>query len=359
MNALRDQLTAHLDATTPPPPDLPAVLGRGRRIRRRRTAVAASSLAVVAVAIGGLALSTRSTAPELPTFPASGEARVDGGLRAYAMPGRALHMAGRTFPDAALDYLDTDAVATPAGVVTYDAGLPVLLQPSGNTVLLDRGPTDRPRDFHPTAKADAARPLVAYALIDNGRVTVKVYDLDQRTVLAAAETPCRQRCSDTVIDGLDSGTVFVRTREGTQVWDFRTDTWTRFAGPRTRVADVRNGVVLYDGPAPTSSAPGWRYVAGAIDAQLTYDGEHVLYWTSVLKPTRPGGTTLRLAEGPKKMGPAWFTFDTDGSVLVAVYPSDSGGDFPVYDCPLSGAACDALEPLAPGAGDPMFMGDDM
>jgi hypothetical protein len=275
------------------------------------------------------------------------------------MPGRELHLAGRTFPDAALELLDTDAAATPRGVVTSDHGLPVLLEPSGATVLLDRGPTDDVRGFHPTVKADAAEPLVAYGFIVDGQVTVKVYDLDRQTVVASSVVPCGEGCSDTVIDGLDSGTVFVRNHEGTSTWEYRTDTWSQLAGQGTRVADVRNRVVLYAGKPPTSPAEGWRYVHGAVDAQLSFDGRHVLDWTADLEPTRPGGTTLTLAEGPHRPGYAFFTFDTDGSVLVSIGPSDPGGDFPVYDCPLSGEACDELEPLAPGAGDPMFIGDDM
>ena len=360
MNRLHDQLARHLDATVPPPADLPAVLRRGRRLRRRRTAVAGVACAAVAAAVvGGVALATDGPAdPDGLRFAATGDADVRDGLRAYAMPGRALHMAGRTFPAEALDYLDTDAVATAQGVVTYDAGLPVLLEPSGSTVVLDRGPTDQPEGFHPSAKADAAQPLVAYAFIVDGRVTVKVYDLDRRTVVAAADVPCGEGCSDTVIDGIDSGTVFVRNHEGTTTWDYEADTWTRLAGKLTRVADVRNRVVLYDGPAPSSTADGWRYVRGAVDSQLSFDGRHVLGWSAVLEPTRPGGTTLTLQEGPRTPGYAFFTFDTDGSVLVAVGPAD-GGDFPVYDCTLPDGACEALQALAPGSGDPMFVGNDM
>jgi hypothetical protein len=275
------------------------------------------------------------------------------------MPGRVLHMAGRSFPVEALDYLDTDAVATLEGIVTYDKGLPVLLEPSGATVLLDTGPTERLRTFHPTAKADAAQPLVAYGLIADGEVTVRVYDLDQRQVVAESVVPCEERCSDTVIDGIDSGTVFVRDHEGTTTWDYAAGTWSHLAGRATRVADVRNQVVLYAGPAPDAPADGWRYVPGPVDSQLSFDGSHVLGWSSILEPTASGGKALTLAEGPTKPGYAFFSFDTDGSVLVSIGPSKAGGDFPVYDCPVTGAACEPLEPLPPGAGDPLFIGADM
>jgi hypothetical protein len=362
VSTFRDQLAAHVDAAVPPPADLPAVVRRGRRLRRRRTtSVVASAVAVVAVTAGGVALSTRGPATsDLPAFTPSGPAaEVGRGLQAYAMPGRSLHMAGRTFPAEALDYLDTDAVATPVGIVGYDHGLPVLLEPSGATTLLDVGPTDTPAGFHPTAKADAAAPLIAYALILDGRATVKVYDLERREVVASSEVPCGERCADTVIDGLDSGTVFVRDHDGTSTWDYENDEWAPLAGPRTRVADVRNRVVLYDGPAPEAPVDGWRYVPGPIDSMLSFDGKHVLGWSAVLDPTVPGGQPVRLAEGPRKPGYAFFAFDTDGSVLVSIGPSKAGGDFPVYDCPVTGAACETLAPLHPGAGDPLFIGADM
>jgi hypothetical protein len=243
--------------------------------------------------------------------------------------------------------------------VSYDHGLPVLLEPSGSTVLLDRGPTDDVSGFHPTVRADAARPLVAYAFLVDGVVTVKVYDLDRRRVVAASTVPCREGCSDVSVDGLDSGTVFVSNHDGTRAWDYRSDQWSLVAGRGTVVADVRNRVVLYAGDPPTSPVDGWRWVHGAIDAQLSFDGRYVLDWSSVLEPTDPAGRPVTLAEGPRRPGYAFFAFDTDGSVLVSVGPRTSGEDFPVYDCPLSGEPCDELAPLPPGGGDPLFIGHDI
>jgi hypothetical protein len=118
------------------------------------------------------------------------------------------------------------------------------------------------------------------------------------------------------------------------------------------VADVRSQTVLYDGPRPTVTLDGWTYVAGAIDAQLSFDGANVLYWSPVLKPVSPGGDTIHL-DVPKDA--QFFTFDTDGSVLVA-----TTSDPAVFlDCELPSGACEEIGRLRMTGGDPMFIGDDM
>jgi hypothetical protein len=102
-------------------------------------------------------------------------------------------------------------------------------------------------------------------------------------------------------------------------------------------------------------------VKGAIDAQLTFDGRHVLYWSSHLEPTTPGDAPIDLEVGQaRKPGgyvDGFFAVDTDGSILVAHakrYP-----DFTVYDCEVPSGACTELGPLTPTGGDPMFIGVDM
>ena len=133
--------------------------------------------------------------------------------------------------------------------------------------------------------------------------------------------------------------------------------WTLLGKDAFRVADVRNGRVLWSdappAPAPDSPVAHWRYTKGAIDAELSHDGRHVLYWSSTLKPTEPGGKAIRL----KLKNATWFTFDTDGSVLAAV----SGGDqnSTVYDCKLPSGACERIGSVTTKSGDPMFIGNDM
>ena len=125
------------------------------------------------------------------------------------------------------------------------------------------------------------------------------------------------------------------------------------------MADVRNGVILYDGPAPDgAAAASYRLVKGAIDAQLTYDGKYVLYWSSRLEPTG-GGRPILLDQGDTGRGPAygWWAVDTDGSVLTAV--PGRGNRSTVYDCALPSGHCTELGPLSTLHGDPMFIGVDM
>ncbi len=98
-------------------------------------------------------------------------------------------------------------------------------------------------------------------------------------------------------------------------------------------------------------------MAGAIDSQLTYDGAHVLAWSSTLEPTAPDGDALVLEQGPAGKGLGFWTIDTDGSVLVMTtkkYP-----DFTVYDCVVPSGACEKIGSLQPTSGDPMFIGNDM
>jgi hypothetical protein len=186
---------------------------------------------------------------------------------------------------------------------------------------------------------------------------ITVRDLSTGRDIATTEAGCGA-CDGMVIDAVDRGVVFVRDPDGTRTWDSATDEWDDFAGPGTRVADVRNGVVLYDGSAPTGSG-GWRTVTGPVDAQLTFDGEHVLSWASRLEPVDPRGTPVVLERGPVDGGLGFWSLDTDGSVLVAAPERRYEDGYTVYDCVLPSGECEEVGPLDPAGGDPAFVGDDM
>lgn len=359
---LRTALADRLDTVEAPRGDLQAAVRAGTRRRRvRRGAVAAGTvgaLALVAVVATG---QLRDTVADhtVVDYPSLGRMDFGGGLRAYADPGHEVHLGGRTFDASDLEWLDTDAAATPSGMVFYDAARPMLLGEDGEVTALVADPVESHGGFHPTAKADSASPSVAFATLRDGVATITVRDLESGEDTGSLDVECG-RCDDLVIDGLDGGVVFYRTAAGTSVWDVAGDEPRVFAGPRTRVADVRAGVVLYDGPEPsTAAARDWRLVPGAIDAQLTFDGRHVLYWSSRLQSTEPGGAPVTLEQGPTQVGALGFwAVDTDGSVLVATvagkYP-----DYTVFDCEVPSGACTPLGPLAPQGGDPMFIGNDM
>ena len=335
----------------------PCAEGRGLR-RRRRVAATAGAVAAAVVAVAALAVGApsgprsardpqpvarwrRSAAWTSPTGCAPTprpEARSTSG----AAPSRARR----------LRFLDTDATATPYGVLFYDRGVPRLLGRSGRVRDLEPGAgAERP---HPTAKVDSQRPYVAYSVVRAGRSMLTVRNLATDGVVARHPMP-----RGAVIDGIDRGIVLLRTRGGTEAWDVRTDGVRGLAGPGTRVADVRNGVLLYTGPAPNGpAAASYRLVRGAIDAQLTYDGAHVLYWSSRLEPTG-GGRPVVLDRGSTAPGPTdgWRAIDTDGSVLTAVRRGASRSE--VYDCEVASGRCTDLGPLTTLHGDPMFIGVDM
>lgn len=358
---LRDLLDERIDAVPVIAGDLDRARSAGRRIRGRRRA-AAGAVAAALVLAGGTAVLAlddgtspgEDAAPDPTRWASLGALDFSEGARAYG-DASFISLGGRKVPAEDLGWLDTDAVATSYGIVFYDNGRPILLEESGTFTPLVDGPLDRSPRFHPTAKADGVDPVVAWATMRDGQVTLTVYDLAAGEVVASTRPDC-ERCGDLVIDGIDNGAVFVRDRSGTRTWDSATGEWADFAGPGTRVADVRNGVVLYDGPAPTS--PGdWRLVAGAVDAQLTLDGRHVLSWSSTLEPTGDGEPIV-LEEGPADGGGyGQWTIDTDGSVLVITL--GRGGERVVHDCTVPAGSCVEVDAFVPAGGDPVFMGNDM
>jgi hypothetical protein len=364
---LRDALR-HLDDVEVPPGDVYAAINAGRRRHSRRVAVAAggATLALAIVAGAGVALVTSerpATAPDVSGYAELGALDFSKGARAYADPGGEIHLGGRAFPAEDLAYLDTDAVATDHGVVFFDAGRPMLLGSDGKVVALVDGDLDRPRGFQPTAKADSAHPWVAWATRSGGETTLTVYDLERGEGVASAVAPCGS-CDDLVIDALDDGVAYVRMGEETQAWSSDTGTWRLFAGRGSRIADVRGGIVLYDGKPPSSTRPQdfvpMNEVPGPIDAQLTFDGRYILNWSSTLSATLTRQAPLVLERGPTGPdgGPAFYNVDSDGSILVATVEG-SYPDFTVYDCEVPSGTCEEVGPLTTTGGDPMFIGNDM
>jgi len=359
---LRETLERHLDAVDVPPAPLGAVVTKGRRRHRRRRAVIGTSvtavLAAVAVSGSGLLLSDDGgRGVDTSQYASLGALDFSHGARAYADPGGELHLADQTFPYGDLDYLDTDAVATSYGMVFFDHGRPMLLGADGEVDALVDGPLDDPKDFHPTAKADSKNPWVVFATRRGNTTTLTVRDLSTGRDVESTTIDCIG-CTDLVVDAFDDGVVYVRTDQLIRAWrigaDQDTDQWETVADGGTRIADVRNGVMLYDGRPPADL--GLTRVEAPIDATLTFDGRYVLDWSSRLRST-DGSPDLVLAKGPEK-GLGFWAIDSDGSVLVA----DPDREYPnhtVYDCEVSSGACEELGPLKTTGGDPLFIGVDM
>jgi hypothetical protein len=356
---LRDALADRLDRVKPPPGDLVAVVREGRRIRNRRRAAAVGAVAA-ALVVGGLAATQlvgpsdqRAGKGDVATDPVG---RATDGLRAYADPGGDLRYGGLRVPTSQVPGFDTDAAATPEGVVFYDAGRPMLRDLDGEVTPLWEGQVQAEPGFSPTAKSDSTSAQVAVAVLRGGMPRIMVVDTATGELVDHMNFIC-EGCT-VVIDAFDDGAVFFRSESGTSVWDLDGNFGRPFAGPGTRIADVRNGVVLYDGavpePEPGVGQRDYTYVPGAIDSQLTHDGAHVLAWSSTLAPTRTGDP-LRLSV-TEEDGATHWTVDTDGSVLVA---SQAGSATVVSDCDPVTGACDEVEVLEVSGGDLGFLGNDM
>lgn len=340
------------------------VLARGRVLRRRRRTARTAVLGVVAT-VAGLGVhvgldAVDGRALRDPIVLASA-LDLEEGLRAYGDPGVFLEVGGVRVVDEDLGRLDVEAAGTALGVVYYDAGRPWLLERDGGSRPLVTGSVDPlPTGPAPGARTDRDGVTVAYAYAAGGLATVEVRDLATWDVLGRREVPCPAGdCTGLVVDAVDDGLVFLRVPGGAGVWDVSSGTWTEFS-PATRLADVRAGVVLHEGPAsPALEELGLRQVAGPIDGQLTFDGGHVLAWSSRLEPTTPGGEPVVLERGPVGAGDGlgFWTVDTDGSVLVAW--TEDYPDFAVEDCdPVSGA-CERVGRIRTRGGDPQFLGNDM
>lgn len=368
---LEDRIRHAVEELPVAAPDLDRVRRRGRRLRRRRTGGTTLAAAVVTGVVAAGAIVVTGPGEQGPDrgelYASVGPLDATHGLRAYAAPAAELHLGGRTFPIEDMGYLDTDATTTSQGVVFFDEdNRPRMLDLAGEVVTLGPEPPSMAGDWHPSAKADSGAPVVALTQPARGGVQVQMVDVAQREVLATREVPCSGKdCGQVVVDALDDGVAWIRTPEGTRMWD-GADTWALVSGPRTRIADVRNRVVLYEESTPAPELPaGWRAVPGAIDAQLTFDGQHVLYWSSTLAATTPGTAPIVLDQGPTAQdeGLAWWNVDTDGSILVAVAESSRAATqrpvSVVYDCELPSGSCTELGELTTLHGDPMFIGNDM
>jgi hypothetical protein len=370
--SLQEQLTRtiseHAHAAVEPEHDVAGAVRRGRGLRRRRhtaTVVAAglTSLMVLGAAALTLGQSSQPAGPGSQDYVPVGQLDYSAGLRAFASPdenGR-LWLGGRSFPKRDMGYLDTDATATPYGMVFFDhEDRARLLAQDGTFKTLVPAPP-RHGGVRLSAKADARLPLVAFTQPSAAGVAVVLYDFRRGHVVDTRLVPCAgTSCKDVRVDGLDRGMVFVRTAGGTFVWDRRAvgdRGWTMLGTGAFRVADVRNGRVLWSGSAPSPAANSpvgpWHFTHGEIDAELSFDGRHVLYWSSTLKPVDRAGQAIRLAV----KGAAWFTFDTDGSVLAATTGSDQTSA--VYDCQIPSGACERIGSVTTESGDPMFIGNDM
>lgn len=359
---LTRSLHDHLDPLATPRVDLTAVRRAGERRRAARTA--AGLVGALALVVGGVALATGVDDGDQVVRPAGLPAMdFDEGLRAFYDDGAGqLHIGGRAFPLSRAAELDLTAAATPHGAIYFTPEQEArLVAEDGSIRSLVPAPED-PGPFDPRVKYDAVEPLAAWLTREGSDVVLTVYRFgDDEGVVGTTTVPCEGRaCGGQQVAGIDSGKVFVRDPDqGTRVWDVADlDAPPAWLSSFT-VADVRNRVVLGEGTCCGDQPLGpeeWRFVqAEGVESLLTFDGAHELYWSSVLRPTTDGGEPLRL-DVPRHDGVEFVALDSDGSVMVAVMSPRSTV---YYDCETTSGACEEIERLGPGSGDPVFLGGDM
>lgn len=349
----------HLDPVVPPPVDLAAVRRSGER--RRAVAAAAGLVTALALAVGGTALITMPGADDRVVRPTELPAMDFGeGTRAfYSYEDGRLHLGGESFAVGMATSMDTQASATPRGVVWLDEQQRLLLlREDGSVEVMADGPDD-PRTIYTTVKFEADGSRVAWLTRGADGADFNVYSFDDREHWRL-EVPCEgDACADLAVAGLDHGRGLVRRLDADQtlVVDLETrDGWATIDG--FRAADVRNRVVLGDGTLPDGETAalgaGWRFVqAEGPESLLTFDGAHELYWSDVLRAT-DGGRPLRLDVNAR--GTQFVNLDSDGSVMVAVM---SGRDITWFDCLTTDGSCEQFARTSSRSGDPTFLGNDM
>jgi hypothetical protein len=357
-------------AVTPPDVELEAIRRRARpRLYARNAGIGLAAGTLVA---GGIVVTAALSGEPEATQPASvGQLDFAGGLRAFVdFDKQQIHLGGGVFPIDEAEGLDTSGAATPWGAVYFTGRQEVrLLTEQGEQTVLAPEAGSPPDGFHPSSAFDAGLPLVAWATGTDDAATVRLYDLASQRVAETAELPCDggpiDSCDVTVV-AVDQGLVFVRASTGSFVWEPGADdparAWTQLTGPDLGIVDVRNKTIMIE-QAPGRLTPGgpvdagWGIVRAPIDAQLSYDGRHILYWSTTLEPVDAGDDPIRL-DVPRDPSLVFVTFDSDGSVLVAT-PTKPWPDSVYFDCELATGQCEEIGRIQTISGDPMFLGNDM
>ncbi|MGZ5398627.1 MAG: hypothetical protein ACXWDM_01355 [Nocardioides sp.] len=356
---IRSSIADHVDRVDVPLLDVQSVRRRGER--RRALGTAATSLAVLAVVAGGVALGTSDGDDQGQVVQPTGLPALDfdAGARAFYDDGAGeMHLGGAVFDIGRVSNLDTSATTTPYGVVYFGDEQQVrLLGEDGTVTTLAEAPSDEV-GFNPSVKYDAAEPLAAWLTRDSSGVVLTVYRLGADAgLVASTAVPCEgEECEKQRMAGIDSGKVFVRGSADTQVFDVADLSAAPVRLTALVVADVRNRVILGEGTCCEDQplGPDWRLApAEGPESLLTLDGAHEVYWSSTLRST--GGRDPIRLDVPVE-GVEFVALDTDGTVLVAVLGGN--GDL-FFDCEPATGDCTRIGRTGVRAGDPIFLGTDM
>lgn len=363
--ATRDTIMRHVEEATPPPVDVPSLVGRGRRRRNLRAGVGAlAALAVIggAAGLGGWLMTGDADAPaarddSIPsrTGDAPGPESIDAPQRVFRTQDR-IFLNGESYPAEGIPF-GTGAHLVPQGITYPDARtrVPHLLRSDGSREALA---PDRPAFGTRYGEWMASAPdsgLVAWSEHGGGEVELVALDAGSGEEVArrrvACEGPEGGRCAVPYV--VSDDVVFVAgPGGGTIAWQPADDRWVPLGDGE--VSDARGHTVsLFPGSEDLDLSrlgPEWELVeldsdhwreqeeSGDVEALLSFDGDWVsdpraFYVEDWREPER----TLTFRP-PGEV--AESQFDTDGSVLFVTVDQDNG-EYRVWDCPVD-ARCEPL-----------------
>ncbi|HLK95939.1 MAG TPA: hypothetical protein VK365_09415 [Nocardioidaceae bacterium] len=361
--AVREAMREHVGRATPPVLDRSRLRREGRALRHRRTGtVLGAALSVAVVVAAAVQLGSGNTdGPDSDTAASSAVVRAPaGGLRAFTVydtesEQTVLHIADSEVSGELLHDSDVTGATSPYGLfdIRHD-GVPYLISPEGREIVLDGATDPGETGYDASIAADPQQPFVAWSSRTDAGVRLHLYGLDAGQEVATADVPCRSGDGcDLEVVALTGGVVFVRTSEGTAVWDpDRGDALAPFTDKSANVLDVGGYTLLLAGEPqrespvdrPDSPLAGgqWQVVwaGGDLDA-VSADG----YWllghgrdaTRTVSRVRGDGSPLLVDEVVDSVD---ADFDTDGSLLTV--QNRGGGRYALIDCAYPSGDCPEL-----------------
>lgn len=360
--AVRDALHEHVGRATPPALDRSQLRRQGRAMRHRRTATVLSAvLAVAVVGVAAVQLGSGHTGVADSDAVSSGAVRAPaGGLRAFTVydsesEQTVLHIADSEASGELLPDSDVTGATSPYGLFDIRPdGVPYLISPDGREIVLDTSTDPDDTGYDASIAADPQQPFVAWSSRSDAGVRLHLYGLDAEQEVATADVPCRSGDGcDLEVVAVAGGVVFVRTGDGTSVWNpDRGDALAAFTDPTANVLDVGGYTLLLAGePQPRSpvESPGsplaggpWEVVwAGAKVDAVSAEGQWLLGYArdGTRTVSRVGADGLpRLVD--KVANSVDADFDTDGSLLTV--QNRGGGRYTLIDCAYPSGDCPDL-----------------
>jgi hypothetical protein len=360
--AVRDALREHVGRATPPALDRSQLRRQGRALRHRRTATVLA--AVLAVAVGSAAAvqlgSDRTEVADSDTVSSAAVRAPTGGLRAFTVydsesEQTVLHIADSEASGELLVDSDVTGATSPYGLfdIRHD-GVPYLISPDGDGVVLGASTDPDDTGYDASIAADPEQPYAAWSSRTDTGHRLHLYGLDAAQEVATADVPCRSGDScDLEVVALAGGVVFVRTGDGTSVWNpDRGDALAPFTDPTANVLDVGGYTLLLAGkPQPESPVDSpdsplaggqWKVVWAGEDLDaVSADGRWLLGYgrdaTRTVSRVGADGSPILVDTVENSVN---ADFDTDSSLLTV--QNRGGGRYLLVDCAYPTGDCPEL-----------------